>query len=224
MKYIPLIISLSVILFFGCGYSEVKNQNLLRPAFEIQKTYYSDKSIFEFLPTYYIYSSNPDNFYDLNEKKAGTLFKITKKADFAYNAFVINDLKNKRNVVLKEIKNARPGDERKNYSVTENDVTLMTISQRMKFDMFKYDLTIDNVKYSLEGKINGYNNIVHSFVFNITDDNKTYAYIFREYNYFKNENEIIINRKEKAVGDILYVAACAFIEQILRENGYEYRS
>jgi hypothetical protein len=210
-------------LILGCGYSEIRNQNLQRPVFEIQKTFYLSKSIFEFLPTYYVYNAKVSTYYDKNDMKEGTLFKITKKADFSYNGFLITDLKNNMNVILKENDTA-PGNEIMNYSISENGKTLLLINQQSRFNFLKYDFIYDNEKYLLEGKINGTNGIIHSFVFTLTKDDKTYVHFFKEYYYFKNEEEIIINRKEKQIGDIIYIATCAFIDQVLKENGYEYRT
>ena len=224
MKYIPVLIIISLILIFSCGYSEVRNQNLQRPAFDVQKTYYMTKTIFEFLPTYYIYNSRIETYYDAVERKKNTFFKISKKADFSKNVMIISDLKKDLKIYLEEKPNKSPGDESINYIITDNNDTIATIKQKSRFDYMKYDFFYNNAHYSLEGKINKYGDIIHSFTFSLSKDENTYAYFFKEYNYFRNEHEIIINRKEKNISDPVFIATCAFIDLVLKENGYEYRS
>jgi hypothetical protein len=223
MKYLPVFIISIIFFVFGCGYSEIRNQNLLRPVFDVQKTYYFDKSIFEFIPTYYVYNAKVSTYYDKKDREEGTLFKISKKADFSYNGFLVSDLKNNMSVILKQ-NDTTPENDIISYSIAENGKTLLSINQQSRFDFLKYDFIYNNEKYLLEGKINGINGIVNSFVFTLTRDGKAYVSFFKEYYYFKNEHEIIINRKEKQIGDIIYIATCAFIDQVLKENGYEFRS
>jgi hypothetical protein len=47
--------------------------------------------------------------------------------------------------------------------------------------------------------------------------------IFKEYGYFTNEYEIIINRSFNDFEDALFICYGVFIDQILRENGYQYK-
>jgi hypothetical protein len=223
MRYFILTLII-IVMFFSCGYSDIKNENLTRPVFESQKIIYLDKAVFEFIPTFYVWNAKYASYMDSRDAKEGTLYKITKKADFSYNSFFVNNLKIKESCSINEEPSEIPGDQSINYNIMENNIKIISIRQFNKTDNMLYEISYNNEKYSLEGKINRTGNIIHSFNFTLKKGDKTFVNIYKEYYYFKNEYEIIINRKEKDFKDITLISIGVFIDQLLKENGYEFRS
>jgi uncharacterized protein YxjI len=221
MKYIILIIFLAAVLL-SCGFSDIKNESLKRPVFEHQKTLILDRYPVEIFPTYYVYSTKYGAFFDPQDQAEGTLYKINKNASIGKENFTVTDFKNKIIYSMKEENNVQD-KEKAYYSISENGNKFCEIKAKFKSDFLKYDVMYKNELYSFEGKINQFSNIIHSIDFTLKDKDKILCSIYKQQYYFKDQYEVIINRKENPVDNLTYLSLAVFVDQVLNENGMIYK-
>ena len=229
MKKIISTILISIAMF-SCGYIETKKESLTRPAFEEQETLYLNRFPIDIIPTFFVWNAKYSEFLDAEDAKEGTLFKAVKNPNIEKNIYTITDVKNK--VDYKVMENIDLSNDFL-YEITSNTKRIGYIKQIDKDDILNYIfVTNDNSDdkfYRIEGKsratkTTGINpDIVHSFNFEIKDEERVYCNIFKEYYIFKNEYEIIANKSQNKLENPIFVCISLFIDQILRENGYEYR-
>lgn len=218
-----------IFIFFialSCGYIEKRKENLVRPDFKYQETLYLNRSPADILPTYFVWNAQYSEFLDMEDLKEGTLYKAVKKADIEKNIYNISDIKAGLDYQL--VENTDPSNDFI-YKITINKTETGYIKQIDKNDILKYILCYDQKEYLLEGecrmtKTTGINDdIIQSFNFTIKDQDAVYAAVFKEFYIFKNEYEIIINKNQNKLNNTLFIILSVFIDQILKENGYEYK-
>jgi hypothetical protein len=94
MKLKYFIIQLVIfIIIQGCGYVDLKNKNLIEPTFKSEKSMVMVQSVFEFIPSFNVFTTKYGVFFSPEDKIDGTLFKITKKALLFEDIYIINDVK-----------------------------------------------------------------------------------------------------------------------------------
>jgi hypothetical protein len=224
MKFLQLIIIIILaIILFGCGFSDIKTQGLTRPSFPSQKQYVLEKYLFDFMPTFYVWSAKYTTFLDAKDLKDGTLFKVEKKNNFNQNVFLSTDLKKNKSYFLKEEQSKFAGDNKIHYAIYENENKFIETNQLLKGNYLKYELVFENEKYIFEGKTNNIGDKIISFKFTLKNNDAEYVHIFKEVYYFKDIHEIFINRKFGKFDDLTFITLAAFVDQITKENGYEYR-
>ncbi|HOV13311.1 MAG TPA: hypothetical protein PK771_03415 [Spirochaetota bacterium] len=215
-----------VIFMMNCGYMETKKESLTRPVFEECETLYFNRFPIDFVPTYYVWNALYSQFVDSADMKEGTLFKIVKKPSIEKNIFTINDLKNKVDYTL--IENIDLSSDFI-YSIKTGLKEIGVIKQFDRDDIYKYTLISGDKSFFIEGtpriqKTTGVNpDIIHSFNFVVRDDKNVICNIFKENYIFKNEYEIIIDRKINSLNDSTFVILTVFIDQILRENSLDFK-
>ena len=212
------------LVFLGCGYSQVRQKNLERPTFKFQDTYILLRAPFEIItPSYTVYSPDYPALWDITDKKSNTLYKINKKISLGENSFVIKgqDSGISYNLVENYITNTK--FKKIDYSFYEGNVKKYNIVQEYIDDIFNYLIKREESLYKIEGKANKTFNSTTSFTYQIkNEDNNVVAYIFREYRYFKDEYEIIVNKEIKSFSPAEYVSLAVFIDEIMVRHGYNY--
>ncbi len=211
-------------IFFGCGYSEVRQKNLQRPTFAFQETYTLLRAPFEIgMPSYTVYSPDYPALWDITDKDSNTLYKINKKPSLSENSFVIKDPKSEYSYNLVENYITNRKFRKIDYTFYENKQKKYDVVQEYIDDIFNYSIKKDNNLYKIEGKANKALRSTTSFTYEIKDqNNSTVAYIYREYRYFKDEYEIIVNKEIKSFSPVEYVSLAVFIDEIMVRYGYNY--
>jgi hypothetical protein len=221
MRKIFLFIFMLAILT-SCGFYETRRQGVVRPTFEMQKTYVLIRYPVEIIPIYYVWTQKYTAFFEQRDLKDSVVFKATKDFSFSENKFTIEEAKTKKKYYLKEEENKMDKD-RILYSITNKDGLNIKISAKFKDDFLVYEFIFNEDVYQFEGKINKFAEAIYSFDFVLKKNDIEIAHIFKEYTYFKNETEVIINKKVSKFDDLAYISLGVFVDQILRENGYNFR-
>jgi len=211
-----------IIMLVSCSFFDSRKQGLARPAFETQKTYFLEKFVFMMFPSFNIYSTKYRTFFEEQDEKNGILFKASKLPTFGLNKIAVENVSQKVKYILEEERDPRQND-KIIYSISKDKTKFCQISEKMKNDIYKFDIVYLNTNYSLEGKINQFADAIHSFDFVVKKDGVELCHIFKEFYFFQNEYEIIINRKANPIDDLTYITFSLFIDQILKENGLEFK-
>jgi hypothetical protein len=219
-KYILLLTIISIL--FGCGFSDIRKEGLARPGFEFQKTYIMEKFPIEIIPTYNVFTTKFAAFQDPRDEKEGTIYKAVKSGSMIENIFNVTDIKNKTKYIMKQENDSKDFD-KIIYTISLDNKKFCRIEQKYKGNFLTFDVTYKDEKYKLSGKINKFNDIVYSFVFTIQKDEKNLGYIYKEFYYFKDEYEIILDRNKNPLDDLTYISFTVFADQILKENNHNYK-
>lgn len=216
-KYI-LIFILSIFIY-DCGYIEIKNKNIIRPKFDNQKIITLKQQIVSFYPVFFIYDQKQIALDIPETEKENLLFKISKKFSIEKNIFKIKDLKNNNSYLIEIFK-----EENKIY-IKERENIIFTITNLYKNDYLNFKFIYNEKIYYLTGEQKGKNdNIIHSINYNITNKDKKIIYIYKELYYMKNNYEIIINKEVEEIKEKDIILLNIFIDLLLKEEGFCYRS
>ena len=220
-----IIIFSILILFLSCYSQQIKKENLTRPSFIQQKTYVLRQMPIDFITIYNVWKHYPIDFIELDNLKKlqdAKSYMVKQKITLTGNHFIIEDKEQKTKYVLKQGFNDNSSDNI-TYKIYQNDNIIGTINQVYEHDFLIYDFVYKNKTYNIEGEIKQFRMNTHSFVFNIKDKDVIYGSIYKQYGYFKNEYEIIINRKYNNINDPFFISFGVFIDIVLKENGYSYK-
>jgi len=223
MKLNFFVIQLIVfIIIQGCGYVDLKNKNLIKPTFKSERNIVMVQSVFEFIPSFNVFTTNYGVFLTPEDKKEGTLFNITKKASLFEDIYIINDPKKNDKLYFSD---GTPDSFGRQTFKIYNDITdLAFISQKFKenYESFKlsykqadYDLTID-----VKGNIS---NTIDSVVLSVSSDAGVLFNVFKRQLYFRNNYNMIVNEDLNVFDDSLIVSVSVFFDYILKENGISYK-
>jgi len=224
MKFILRVLIL--IIFFSCYSRDIKQQNLKRPVFDLQKTYLLRQVPAEFITNYNVWKNVPLNlseYPDLKTMLNDRYFTARKKFKLDYNQFIINDRVNKKSLDLEETEITENNIRMLSYLIKDEKETICTIKQTEEKNFLNYDILYKNRTYQFNGEIKKLDNNIHSFEFSVKNQDKTLGFIFKEFRYSVNEYEIMINQKYNDFEDSIYICFGIFIDQILKQNGFRYK-
>lgn len=226
-KLFLIYIIIASFLLKNCIMIKIEDQSLIKPTFDFQKTYILKHIPLYFMAYYNVWKNEPfiaTEFTTPKELKKSKLFTARQQITLVGNNFFIEDRVNNGKYLLKQELPPTKGYKLINYSIFQNDKIIGTINQSDKNNTFLYILNYKNEPYIIEGKLNKFEKIIDSFIFNITDKNSgvTLGSIYKKYLYFKNEYEIVINRKYNNIEDPIFVCLGVFVDQMLKENGYQF--
>lgn len=223
-KYLLAICIIFVIILTNCGFIDVKKQFDTRPAFDVQKIYYLTRYMIEISPTYYVWTRKYAAYFDLKDKNSGTIYSIYKNLSLTGTEFTFKDIKTKKKLYhIREDYNQKTGFDEINYKISDSSSDICSIKQLYKKDLLHFELIYKNTKYSINGIENSYNNITYSFNYMIKKDDVILANIYKDYNYFSSEYEIIINKKEKEIDDKIFLCIGVIFDDILKKSGFNYK-
>ncbi len=216
-----------IILSISCFSQQVKKENLTRSSFEYQKTFILRQMPVDFITIYNVWKYYPVDFTEFTnfkEMQEAKLFKVKQKITFIGNHFVISDkTSGKKFDLIEEYNIDSSSDGIITYKIHEDKKIIGTINQIYSNELFTYDFIYKDETYKIEGEIKKFGQNIHSFVFNIKTNDAILGTIFKQYKYFQNEYEIIINRAYNNIDDPIFICFGVFIDQILKENGYFYK-
>lgn len=225
-KNILLILIPAIFLFINCFTREVKKENLIRPSYDVQKTYVMRQLPIEMGIIYNVWDHLPldlvelDTYKKLQEQK---LFSAVQKLKLTGLEFVVKDKKNKVDYILEETFTDNSTDRNKHFSIVTKNKQIAQIDQVYYDDFLLYEIKYKNRIYSMEGNIKKYGNNIHSIIFSIMEENQLIGSIFKEYKYLKNKYEIIIDSEKNSIDDPIYICLGVIVDQMLRENGYHFK-
>lgn len=223
MKLFFFIIQLIVfIIIQGCGYVDLKNKNLIEPTFKSEKKMVMVQSVFEFIPSFNVFTTKYGVYLAPEDKKDGTLFKITKKASLFEDIYIINDVKNSGKLYFS---NGEPDSfGRQNFKIYNDITDLAVISQKFKEDYESFKLSYKQTDYDLTVDIKGnVGNSIDSVVLTVASDVGVLFNIFKRQLYFRNNYDMIVNEDLNVFDDSLIVSISVFFDYILKENGISYK-
>lgn len=216
---------LGLILLFGCSSQEVVDKDKLRPDFDFQKTYILRQNPFAFTTYYNVWKYLPIAIIDFEKPKdirAAKYFNVRQQISLIGNNFLVRDLEKDKKYLLKE-ELLNNSDDLINYSISENGITICNIKQITKKDILNFDLIINEKTYKITGEIKKKGENALAFTFSVNDENVLLCKIIKEYLYFDNAYEIVVNREFSPIKDLMYICVGVFLDQILKENGYQYK-
>ncbi len=223
MKKIFLLLSLLTLIC--CSSQEVIDKDKLRPEFDFQKTYILRQNPFAFTTYYNVWKYLPITLFDFEKPKdfkKAKYFNIRQKISIIGNSFVVRDIENDEKYILKQELDDVP-DNLIIYSILQNEVLLGNIVQIENKNILDYNLTLNGKTYSIKGEIKKRGDNVLAFTFNINDKDILLCKIIKEYLYFDNAYEIVVNKEFSTLNDSMYICVAVFLDQILKENGYQYK-
>lgn len=212
----------------SCIMMQIDDQNLIKPSFDFQKTYILKHIPLYFMDYYNVWKYEPFDvleFTSVKELKKSKLFFARQQITLVGNNFFIEDNVNKKKYILKqEFFPEKKEDKLINYSIYQDEIIIGTINQLDKYNTLEFHFNYKNNTYIIKGQLNKIENNIHSFIFNIIEPNLeiTLGSIFKKYLYLKNEYEIVINREQNIIEDPLFICFGVFVDQILKENGYQF--
>ncbi|HOF01943.1 MAG TPA: hypothetical protein PK385_09635 [Spirochaetota bacterium] len=223
MKLKYFIIQLVIfIIIQGCGYVDLKNKNLIEPTFKSEKSMVMVQSVFEFIPSFNVFTTKYGVFFSPEDKIDGTLFKITKKASLFEDIYIINDVK--KNEKLYFSNGAPDNFDRKTFKIYNDNTDLAVIYQKFKenYESFKlsykqtdYDLTVDIKK--------NVGNTIDSVVLTVASDAGVLFNVFKRQLYFRNNYNMIVNEDLNVFDDSIIASVSVFFDYVLKENGISYK-
>jgi hypothetical protein len=222
--YVPVVLLL-ILAATSCGVNDAKEKYTERPRFDFQKTYLLRQVPFYFSIYYNIWKNVPvdlQEFGSLKDIKGAKLYDAHKVLQFIGNSYIIEDNENKKNYLLKQ---ENKSSELIKYSVSLNKKELAVIKQLEAKNILSFEVSYKDRIFEINGEMRKADENVFAFVYEIRDKekNRTLGKIFKEYRNFMNEYEIYINREFGIVEDHMFITLGIFIDQILRENGYQYK-
>ncbi len=227
-KKILIFITMILLSFLlnQCIMIQVEDQNSIRPNFDFEKTYFLKHMPLYFMAYYNVWKYEPVDvleFTSIKELKKSKLFVARQQITLVGNNFFIEDRVNSKKYELKE-EFLNNNKEIINYSIYQEKNLIGTINQLDIYNTFLFEFIYNGNNYVIQGRINKFSDRIHSFVFDIKDINSgsTLGSIYKQYTYFKNEYEIIINREYEIIEDPIFICFGVFIDQLLKENGYQY--
>jgi len=213
-----IILFILILIFYNCGYIEIKNKNLIKPHFETQKSLILNQSSISFNTTFKVYEFKEN---DIN-KKNNILFKITKKNNITDKNYEIKNLKNNDIFILEEI------DQNSFYIKDKNNKIISIIKNLYTNEYLNFEFNYNNKEYLLVGEQNELNNnTIYYITYKILkkrDKNKNLGYIYKQFYYMKNEYDIIINKNLNELNEDIFIILTIFIDDILKKNGFFYRN
>jgi hypothetical protein len=111
------------------------------------------------------------------------------------------------------------------YSISSNNKSIGLIKQVEEKNILDFELSYKDRTFLINGSIKKNEDNIYGFVYEIIDKdkNRNIGTIFKEYKYYINEYEIYINREFGFVEDPIFITLGVFIDQVLRENDYQYK-
>ena len=211
----------------NCIMIKIEDESSIRPTFDFQKTYILKHIPLYFMAYYNVWKYEPysiSDFTSIKEFKKSKLFIARQQITLTGNNFIIEDRENNKKYKLKEDLFSSKDDKLINYSIYQEDKIIGTINQTDKYNTLLYIFNYKENTYIIQGKLNKFENSIHSFVFNIKDKNSsiTLGSIYKKYLYFKEHYEIIINREYNSIEDPIFICFGVLVDQILKENGYQF--
>lgn len=221
-----IIIILLSFLLNQCIMVQVEDQNAIKPNFDFEKTYFLKHVPLYFMDYYNVWKYEPIDileFTSINELKKSKLFVARQQITLVGNNFFIEDRVNSKKYELKE-EFLNENKELINYSIYQDKTLIGTINQLDIYNTFLFEFIYKGNNYIIQGRTNKLSESIHSFIFEIKDINlgNTLCSIYKQYSYFKNEYEIIINREYDIIEDPIFICFGVFVDQLLKENGYQY--
>lgn len=216
-------------IFTGCltDSDDTKKQMLVRPQFDFQKTYLLRQAPLYFSIHYNVWKSVPINLFDfdsIQDFQNAKQFKVFQKITLIDNIYNIEDRVNKKKYVLKNEK-TDDSDKFLTYSINSENKSIGLIKQVEEKNIFNFELKYKDRIFLINGSKKNSEDNIYGFVYEIIDKdkNRKLGVIFKEYKYYINEYEIYINREFGIVEDPIFIALGVFIDQVLRENDYQYK-
>lgn len=220
-----IVLFLIIFIVISCNLQDVREQNLTRPKFEYQKTYVLQQAPGEFFIYFNVWKSLPVDFLDfenikqMNEAKA---FTARQKIQLIGNEYLIIDRITNKKYTLKQHFN-KSLDDLVSFTISDENSIIGIIDQIDIYDIWYYEYTQGDKKYTIKGEIKKIGTDIQSIIFTIKHNDDELGTIFKEFSYFKNNYEIFINRKFNNIEDPIFISFGVFIDQILRENGYKFK-
>ncbi len=253
-KPLIFIIIISAIIFSSCTSLQVKEKNLTRPVYTFQKTLILEQVVGDFTPYFNVWKNYPIDYSDfktLKDQDEAKLFTAQKKVTFSGNEFIIKDKVNKCKYKLIQEERKSKDDSYFIYSIYKEDKIIGLITQPDIHEDFNFQYEeVDNLpsiknlgliknkmtalpvsstaeikkKYKIEGEIKKSGEEIFSFIFQIKHNEDNLCSIFKQYSYAVNKYEIIINREFKNLDEPILICIGVFIDQVLKESGYQYKN
>jgi hypothetical protein len=224
-KYYILLAALLILAVLSCDIDDAKDKYLDRPKFDFQKTYLLRQVPLYFSIYYNIWKNVPVDLFEfgsLKDIKTAKLFDAHQVIELVGTSYVLEDNANKKKYLLKK---ESATDELIRYSISLDKKEIASIKQLEAKNILNFDVSYKERTFQISGEIRKNADTVYAFVYEIKDKekNRIIGKIFKEYKYFLNEYEISINREFGIVEDPIFITLGIFIDQILRENGYQYK-
>lgn len=223
MKLKFFVIQLIVfIIIQGCGYVDLKNKNLIEPNFKSEKNMVMIQSVFEFIPSFNVFTTNYGVFLTPEDKKEGTLFNITKKPSLFEDIYIINAPKKNDKLYFSD--GTPDSFDRKTFKIYNDNTDLVVISQKFKENYESFKLSYKQTDYDLTVDVKGnIANTIDSVVLSVSSNAGVLFNVFKRQLYFRNNYNMIINEDLNIFDDSLIVSVSVFFDYILKENGVSYK-
>jgi len=221
-----LLIAIAVLLYSGCFSKDVKEKSLERPVFNLQKTYILKQFPVEFITHYNVWKNVPLNPMDYPDAKAmleDRYFTARKKMTIDSSQFIVRDLVNNKRYDMAESEKIKNEEKLISYRINQGKNSICAIDQTDKGDIFNFEISYNNKNYILTGEKKQLNDNIYSFVYSVKNADIVLGTVFKEFRYFSNEYEIIINREYKDIEDPVFICIGIMIDQLLKENGYRFK-
>lgn len=224
--FLLIIIILLSFLLNQCIMVQVEDQTAIRPDFDFEKTYFLKHMPIYFMAYYNVWKYEPIDILEygsIKEFKKSKLFTARQQITLVGNNFFVEDKVNNKKYELKE-EFLNKNKELINYSIFQEKTLIGSINQINIHNTFLFEFIYNGNNYIIQGRPNKASESIHSFTFEIKDVNlgNTLCGIYKKYDYFKNEYEIIINREYDIIEDPIFICFGVFVDQLLKENGYQF--
>lgn len=220
-----------LLLFVSCFSLEEKERVLKKATFDKQRSYLLKQVTFDFTPLFDVWKNEPVSLFDYPDIKTmlnDRYFKARKKFRVGYNEFIITDMVKNKKYILEE-KDFFSSDNKRMllYEIKEDEKILCRIRQKKIDSFLTFEIIFsDNDKeiYELIGEVKKVGKNIYGFEFLLKKKDTVLGSIFKEFRYFINQYDIIINASYKDFSDPLFICFGVFIDQVLKERGFRYKS
>lgn len=222
-RFFIIMIIFIAFLLSGCLSSDLNENKVNKNIFDIQKTYYLRQMPVEFTTIYNVWKHLPINlgeYPDLKSMREDKYFQARKRFTINNARFIVKDIPNKKTYYLEENLTDDNPDKLYNYIIKDDKDILLKITQKDRLDIFTYNVFYKDKILKITCDVIKTGNNIQSFNYTVKDNDIILAYINKQFKYFINEYEIIINRNYREIADYNYIIFGIMLDQILKENGY----